>query len=100
MLLTLANPSLTGLRSVDISGINEDGLGNTFLGITKGALLVEDKEVRRLTLSLLKPDNIYSLGASVPNELGLFPIFLDTTFFHSRDPSPWYLLSFWMVRFN
>lgn len=46
----LANSSLTGLRSIDMSGSNKDRLSDTSLGIsevddTKWALLIKDKDI-------------------------------------------------------
>lgn len=57
---------MTKLKSISISGINKGGISNTSLDISeidivKAALLVEGKNIKRLSLLLLKVDNIYSL---------------------------------------
>lgn len=57
---------MTKLKSISISGINKGRISNTSLDISeidivKVALLVEGKNIKRLSLLLLKVDNIYSL---------------------------------------
>lgn len=70
---------------------NRGRLNDTFLGanevsIAKGALSIEGKNTRELTLFLLKTNNMYSLDVFIPNKLGLFLIILDSTSSYFWDP--------------
>lgn len=71
-MLTLANLSLIKLRLISVFSINKSGLDDTFLGvgeisIAKEILLMKDKNMVWLFLSLLKANKMYFLRASIPN---------------------------------
>lgn len=74
---------MTKLRSINRFTTNKVGLSDTSLGlnkinIAKRVLLVESKDPKWLSGPLQKIEDMYSLGTSIPNKLGIFLTILDS----------------------